>query len=655
MFKHIKIEKGPIHSGKEFSFEKGTTAIVGPNGCGKSLLAEYISFSLFGSCALRGKISDYKDLSVTAWITIKGKDYKIERDTKNCKLYDETGGLICTGTKPCNVKIISLLGYDYNVYKMGNYAAQLDILGLGNMKPSERKTALDRTLGIGVIDKVIKYANDIALQYSHEGKAIRDNIRDPGPEPIKPEGYTDLNTLAEQYKELEDTLREYNLFSAVPKPVEPENPENNFSDVIKNNSAEYINNVLMRKTELTTQILNLQDVSKPAHTREEINQLLAGLDKFDQYKLYLMRIDPYLRKDKPKLSWEEYKDHLNRYREWAEYETKVKLYENSKITCPECGHTFSLETSRPAAPCVLATTYTESFLEEQRKLLENQDELNKIEKVEPVDIPPYNRNTLTLELFAWDKYDEKEKHEPELRKELESLPSFTSKDFQDRLDFDRKMASYQTDFAMYEATKNSYEAKANKFLGFDVAKTTEELQRIYHLYQACMNYDKDKSLWDERMSVWYQMTAEANRKEEQSNQYKQATENLKDMKVKIKGYVLPSLQKVSSLLLSEMSDGLFSDISISPDFDILVEGREINLFSGSEQAMINLALRLGLGQVLTHKVFSVFIGDEIDASMRDDRAQLTANCLRKISKYINQVILISHRDIEADHYIELNV
>lgn len=101
------------------------------------------------------------------------------------------------------------------------------------------------------------------------------------------------------------------------------------------------------------------------------------------------------------------------------------------------------------------------------------------------------------------------------------------------------------------------------------------------------------------------------------------------MKVKIKGYVLPSLQKVSSHLLSDMSDGLFNEITISPDFDILVEGREINLFSGSEQAMINLALRLGLGQVLTHKVFSVFIGDEIDASMREDRAQLTANCLKR--------------------------
>ena len=145
---------------------------------------------------------------------------------------------------------------------------------------------------------------------------------------------------------------------------------------------------------------------------------------------------------------------------------------------------------------------------------------------------------------------------------------------------------------------------------------------------------------------------ETAQKEEQ--RYRQACENLKEMKIKIKGYVLPSLQKVSSILLSEMSDGQFERITIDPEFNILVEGREINLFSGSEQAMINLALRLGLGQVLTHKAFSVFIGDEIDASMRDERAQLTADCLRKISKYIRQVILISHRDITADQYIELN-
>ena len=194
---------------------------------------------------------------------------------------------------------------------------------------------------------------------------------------------------------------------------------------------------------------------------------------------------------------------------------------------------------------------------------------------------------------------------------------------------------------------------AAEYANFQLTDLETKLNKLAILYHQCQEYETQKKIWDVQKSDYDRAKERADTFAREGGRYKKAAENLKEMKVKIKGYVLPSLQKVSSHLLSDMSDGLFNEITISPDFDILVEGREINLFSGSEQAMINLALRLGLGQVLTHKVFSVFIGDEIDASMREDRAQLTANCLKKISKYINQVILVSHRDIEADHYVQL--
>jgi hypothetical protein len=50
------------------------------------------------------------------------------------------------------------------------------------------------------------------------------------------------------------------------------------------------------------------------------------------------------------------------------------------------------------------------------------------------------------------------------------------------------------------------------------------------------------------------------------------------------------------------------------------------------KAVANLALRLGLGQVLTNKVFSLFIGDEIDASLDGSRAQQTSSRGRLLHK-----------------------
>jgi DNA repair exonuclease SbcCD ATPase subunit len=194
---------------------------------------------------------------------------------------------------------------------------------------------------------------------------------------------------------------------------------------------------------------------------------------------------------------------------------------------------------------------------------------------------------------------------------------------------------------------------ADIYANYDEATENNRLNNLAIQYNEAVQYERDLYDYQKRKDAYDSLMIKMSELSTKVGQYKQAVDNLKEMKLKIKGYVLPSLQKVTSILLSEMSDGLFTNVVIDPEFNILVEGREVNLFSGSEQAMINLALRLGLGQVLTHKAFSVFIGDEIDASMRDDRAQLTADCLRKVSKYIRQVILVSHRDIEADHYINL--
>ena len=63
---------------------------------------------------------------------------------------------------------------------------------------------------------------------------------------------------------------------------------------------------------------------------------------------------------------------------------------------------------------------------------------------------------------------------------------------------------------------------------------------------------------------------------------------------------------------------------------------------------------LTLGQVLTNKVFSVLMGDEVDASMDDDRAGYTAECLERLTKSIGQVVLVSHKQTDAEHHIEVS-
>lgn len=97
-----------------------------------------------------------------------------------------------------------------------------------------------------------------------------------------------------------------------------------------------------------------------------------------------------------------------------------------------------------------------------------------------------------------------------------------------------------------------------------------------------------------------------------------------------------------------MTSGVRNSIYIDNEFDILVDGQRVETLSGSGKAVVNLAIRIALGTVLTNKIFSVFMVDEADAAMRGERASYTAECLRNLRKTVSQIFIISHKDIEVD-------
>jgi len=68
---------------------------------------------------------------------------------------------------------------------------------------------------------------------------------------------------------------------------------------------------------------------------------------------------------------------------------------------------------------------------------------------------------------------------------------------------------------------------------------------------------------------------------------------------------------------------------------------------------VNLALRVGLGRVLTSRVLSIFIGDEIDYAMDKERVGATQQTMRGMTEFLDQIILVTHKGIEADHTISL--
>ena len=62
--------------------------------------------------------------------------------------------------------------------------------------------------------------------------------------------------------------------------------------------------------------------------------------------------------------------------------------------------------------------------------------------------------------------------------------------------------------------------------------------------------------------------------------------------------------------------------------------------------MVNLALRIALGQVLTQSVIPIFLADEIDANMADKRTKATHDSLRRLRGKLKQIVVVTHKEFE---------
>ena len=648
MFKTLFVKNGVKHDNVLFTFRKGITAITGPNGCGKSLLAEFMAFALFGVKALRLPAEKYKGLQVDAEIIIKNKTYTISRNTSNCTISNE-GVVVCHGTKACNLKIIELLGYNYSVYKMGNYAAQFEITEFGKLTPTERKKAVDQVLGLTILDTLIKYTNEEGNKHLSEARGMENVLVKPI-EPVKPEGVDEEETIRTQLKSIQTIIDRRNLLVQLKAsigqltiPVVPTEPEGK-----EGMSSEDIKNILSKKKLLDFQIGQLTSIVEPKYTEDQLKAIEDIWPSYDLYMEYETKIS-LMPKVKPEIGLREALDGLvqwNKVKEWNKAKQEI-------ITCPNCSTQFN-RSGEILGECPEVPSKDETYYQEQVDLNHIWENIEVPKEVAKVDKPLLARHEIVEQRRLISKWEEKNKTLPDLIKERLGYEKYTDQLFLQVQAYEYAIINYQEKLKQYnEYTEKlkSYnqELEQLKALG-DIDTILDNLNNKFTLIQIYRAQYEDYKRAEENYNERYKYLETIKDKGER---YKQASEKLKDIKVKMKQYILPSLAKMASHLLSEMSEGQYNSVEIDDNFNITINGLEIVGYSGSEQAMANLAVRVALGQVLTHKSFDVFIGDEIDDSMRPERAQATADCLKKLSKHIGQIILISHRDIEADNYINL--
>jgi exonuclease SbcC len=235
----------------------------------------------------------------------------------------------------------------------------------------------------------------------------------------------------------------------------------------------------------------------------------------------------------------------------------------------------------------------------------------------------------------------------------DTLDGFPDKegDLQEVLRYEAAVAAYQRNFQAYEAYNEGLAEKQARFdeLGdveSKVSKLEQELPISEQFERDLVLYEKSAATYAERVQLIEETTFKA-------EDFLKAREAIQTLKVSVKSHLLPSLNKVASVLLSRMTGGERYLVEVDEDFEILIDGQPINTLSGSGKAVANLAIRIALGQILTNRVFSIFLADEVDAAMDDERAEHTSQALRRLTDSVGQVVLVTHKRPETDHMVEL--
>jgi exonuclease SbcC len=139
---------------------------------------------------------------------------------------------------------------------------------------------------------------------------------------------------------------------------------------------------------------------------------------------------------------------------------------------------------------------------------------------------------------------------------------------------------------------------------------------------------------------------------------------LGDVSERLATRIRPSLEGAISGILATMSEGRFSAVRVSDEYDITVEDdgkfRPLSELSGGEVDLVALAVRLALSQVVTERHGSGGAGflilDECFASQDAIRRQSILTALRTLRDVYSQIFVISHvENIEdaADMVIEV--
>ncbi len=188
MIRRLRMVDFKVFHDQELHFKPGTTAIVGPNGSGKTSILEAIEFALFRGVTRKEKaIKKVEELirhsqrkakvELDFVAPVNRREYRVVRTIHpgetNADLF-QMGKMEPEVSDPKRVdaEVVRLLGIDRNAFSALTYVRQGEIFKLSRDFPSKRRSSLYSMMGLGVYEDAGKKVGTQAKTFGSEADQI---------------------------------------------------------------------------------------------------------------------------------------------------------------------------------------------------------------------------------------------------------------------------------------------------------------------------------------------------------------------------------------------------------------------------------------------------------------------------------------------------
>ena len=238
------------------------------------------------------------------------------------------------------------------------------------------------------------------------------------------------------------------------------------------------------------------------------------------------------------------------------------------------------------------------------------------------------------------------------------------KEIEDKERQKAKIGEVEFDLKEYEVVKNQVKGLYSKYQSMlDLLGEKKDLLGFVKL--ELEKKEGEKKLIISKIKTLHEKMAELKEFKKRITDEKRNVQNLKmlsDVMSSFRSHLIsrirPALSLYASDFFSRLTDGKYQEIELDENYNLMVydggNPYEIERFSGGEEDLANLCLRLAISEVITERaggLFNFIILDEIFGSQDMIRQQNIMKALNSLSSKFRQIFLITHIE-DIKNYME---